>query len=117
MEAVGPIGPEPADTGSLRGDLLALLESISGRVSGVDPAILRGLPSEFLDEDREVFAPTMPALVTTLLERAVARGELPGARVPARVLALPGDLARAEVSRALRPGGPGGPPGAATSAG
>lgn len=103
---VGPLSAEPADTGSLRGDLLALLEATSGRVSGVDPGILRGILSEFLDEDN-AFGLTMPMLVAMLLDRAVARGELPDVRVPDRVLSLPGDLARNEVARVLRSGAPG----------
>jgi AcrR family transcriptional regulator len=103
---LGPPSAEPVDTGSLRGDLLALLEATSGRVSGVDPGILRGILSEFLDEDH-AFGTTMPTLVATLVDRAVARGELPDVRVPDRVLSLPGDLARNEVARVLRSGGPG----------
>ena len=98
---VGPLAAEPADTGSLRGDLLALLEATSERVSGVDPGILRGILSEFLVEEH-AFSTTMPALVATLVDRAVARGELPAVRIPDRVLALPGDLARNEVARVLR---------------
>jgi AcrR family transcriptional regulator len=103
---VGPPSAEPADTGSLRGDLLALLEATCGRVGGVDLAILRGILSEFLDEDY-AFGTTMPTLVATLVDRAVARGELPAMQVPDRVLSLPGDLARNEVARVLRSRGPG----------
>jgi len=103
---VGPPRAELVDTGSLRGDVLALLEATCGRVSGVDPGILRGILSEFLDEDY-TFGTTMPRLVATLVIRAVARGELPDVRVPDRVLSLPGDLARNEVARVLRSGSPG----------
>ena len=100
---VGPALTTPPDTGSLRGDLLALLEATARRISGVDPGILRGILGEFLDEDN-AFVPTMPTLVATLLDRAVARAEVAHARIPARVLSLPGDLARYEIARAVRPG-------------
>jgi len=103
---VGPLNAETADTGSLRGDVLALLEAVTSRVCGVDPAILRGILSDFLEEGN-AFGPIMSTLVATLLDRAVARGELARAGVPARVLSLPGDLARDEVARVIRPGGPG----------
>jgi AcrR family transcriptional regulator len=102
---VGPLSPEAADTGSLRGDLLALLDAVTSRVSAIDPAILRGILSDFL-EDGNAFSPMMSTLVATLISRAVARGELPAVPIPARVLALPGDLARDVVARAIRPGGP-----------
>ncbi len=99
----GPAVTRPPDTGSLRGDLLALLEATARRISGVDPGILRGILAELLDEDN-AFVSVMPTLVATLLDRAVAREELAHARVPARVLSLPGDLARYEIARAVRPG-------------
>ncbi|WP_033344992.1 TetR/AcrR family transcriptional regulator [Catenuloplanes japonicus] len=98
---VGPFAADPADTGSLRGDLLALLAAAVARVSAVDPGVLLGILSEFADED-DVIGPIMPSLVAVLLDRAVARGELTPVRVPDRVLSLPGELARAEIARAVR---------------
>ncbi|MFG1604845.1 TetR/AcrR family transcriptional regulator [Actinoplanes sp. NPDC049265] len=97
---VGPPISEPADTGSLRGDVLALLAAGARRVEAVDAGILQGILSELVDEDN-VFAATMPRMVADLLDRAVARGELSYARVPARVLSLPMDLARQEFIRNL----------------
>jgi AcrR family transcriptional regulator len=55
---------ETSYTGSLRGDLLALLEAVTLRVSGFDPAIL----SDFLEEGN-AFGPIMSTLVATLLDR------------------------------------------------
>jgi AcrR family transcriptional regulator len=97
---VGPPISGPPDTGSLRGDVLALLEAGARRVEGVDAGILQGILSELVDEDN-VFAATMPRMVADLLDRAVARGELASALVPARVLSLPMDLARQEFARNL----------------
>jgi AcrR family transcriptional regulator len=103
---VGPLPAEPADTGSLRGDVLALLEATARRVEGVDPGILRGILSEMVDEDN-VFASSAPRMVADLLDRAVARGELAHSAVPARVLSLPVDLGRQEFARMVRPGNSG----------
>lgn len=85
----------PPDTGSLRGDMLALLDAAVRRMSSVDPALIRSILAALLAEDG-TFTGTMRSQVAVLLERAVARGELTHARVPDRVLSVPAILARHE---------------------
>ncbi|MFB4317730.1 TetR/AcrR family transcriptional regulator [Actinomadura sp. 21ATH] len=82
----GTAARAPADTGSLRGDVLAVLEVMRASLTGQDAALLLGLIAamrrdaelartvrgQVLDDKQEVFG--------QVLERAVERGELaPGA--------------------------------------
>lgn len=107
LEAVirrrGEIDPiEVPDTGSLRGDVLALLTEFSERRSrivvliaarlGVYYAEAGGSPRQL----RTWFVPDGPSGMDTIVERAVARGELDRAPSP-RVVALPVDLIRHEL--------------------
>ncbi|MCF6388347.1 TetR/AcrR family transcriptional regulator [Mycobacterium sp. MBM] len=107
LEAVirrrGEIDPiEVPDMGSLRGDVLALLTEFSERRSrivgliaarlGVYYAEAGGSPGQL----RTWFVPDGPSGMDTVVERAVARGELD--RTPsARIVALPADLIRHEL--------------------
>jgi AcrR family transcriptional regulator len=99
---------EIPDTGTLRGDVLALLRRISARLAEVgpetfygllgdyfaDPALVPDLQAQVLQTGNEVMA--------TILKRAAGRGE---ARddIPPRVATLPIDLLRHEVFRDLSP--------------
>jgi AcrR family transcriptional regulator len=93
---------EVPDTGSLRGDVLALLTEFSERRSRIVGLIAVWL-GVFFDEDggspeqvREWFLPDGPSGMDVIVERAVARGELE--RVPPRrIVALPADLIRHEL--------------------
>jgi AcrR family transcriptional regulator len=90
------------DTGSLRGDVMALLTRMSTRLTKTGPEILYGLLGDYLS-DPELFDRLRADVLQigtevtyTMLKRAAERGE---ARldVSARVAALPTDLYRNEL--------------------
>jgi AcrR family transcriptional regulator len=96
-----PLFPgEPPDTGSLRGDVLALLHLIAERLQELDPPTVHGLLSthsgdlglSFLHA-RSDHLDTM----ATLFERAVLRGELAPRSIPPRIATLPIDLVRHDI--------------------
>jgi len=99
----GPmLSGEVPDTGSLRGDVLALLRRASGRLAEIGPQTVFGLFSEYTS-DIEVFddlqsqvVPIGANAMARILERARARGEVRGPVSP-RVARLPVDLQRHEV--------------------
>lgn len=79
--------PEPIDTGSLRGDLLALLERLEATMQAGEPVSLTimqaGLRDPELCEYIEASAgPTGARLTETVLHAAIARGELPTSADP-----------------------------------
>jgi Tetracyclin repressor-like, C-terminal domain len=86
------------DTGSLREDALALLTEVNDRQSeliGLFTARLGayfdeegGSPAEF----RSLFLPDGPSVMDTIVERAVARGELGPTPLPARIRSLRHEL-------------------------
>ena len=90
------------DTGSLRGDVLALLTRMSERLRKTGPEILYGLLGDYLadpdlfDRLRADVLQIGTEVTTTMLKRAAERGE---ARpdVSPRVAALPTDLYRNEL--------------------
>jgi AcrR family transcriptional regulator len=95
------------DTGSLRGDILAMLRNSNGRISDLT-AIFSGLLGAHFDEveatPRELRAAlfsTRANAVELALERAVARGEIGDGEIPSRVVALPYDLYRHEAIMSL----------------
>ncbi|MFY1675345.1 TetR/AcrR family transcriptional regulator [Plantactinospora sp. WMMB334] len=99
----------PEDTGSLRGDILALLDVAARRLDGFDPSLLRTILAE---EDGAQDGPSSSAvahliaagpLVKVLIQRAVARGELSDAPIPERVLDVVATLGRHEFMIAARP--------------
>jgi AcrR family transcriptional regulator len=87
------------DTGTLRGDMLAILTEFNDRRSRVVGLIIARLGMYFDEtgvspaELRSWFVPEGPSLLQTVIERAVARGEL-AAMPPRRVVTLPIDLLR-----------------------
>jgi AcrR family transcriptional regulator len=87
------------DTGTLRGDMLAILAEFNDRRSRVVGLIIARLGMYFDEtgvspaELRSWFVPEGPSLLQTIIERAVERGEL-AAVPPRRVLTLPIDLLR-----------------------
>lgn len=90
------------DTGTLRGDLLAVLGRASSRISAIGPDTVVGLLADLLADERadenalgEVLR-SGSELMTVILQRAAARGEAP-AELPARVVRLPLDLLRHEL--------------------
>jgi AcrR family transcriptional regulator len=90
------------DTGSLRGDVLAVLTDFNERRSGIIGAFA-ALFGAYFDEAggspqqlRALFMRDGPGVMETIVERAVRRGEL-AATPPPRVIALPADLLRHEL--------------------
>jgi AcrR family transcriptional regulator len=93
--------PTP-NTGTLRGDLLAVLTEFNDRRSRDIGLIAARLGAYFNEtggsprELRAMYVPDGPTVMDTIIERAVARGEL-ARRPPARIVALPADLLRHEL--------------------
>ena len=101
--------PNIPDTGSLRGDLLALLMESGMRTGELTPVIgvlLGGYYSatgETIAQIRErIIEPGKPN-VDIVLERARLRGEHVPAQLPERVKWLPYDLLRHEVLMSMKP--------------
>lgn len=89
------------DTGSLRGDTLLVLRHMSRRFSEIPARVRHGLISEALFEAGllEMTSPgaVMPRIMTVILERAVARGEVARSALSPRLVRLPTDLVRYEM--------------------
>jgi AcrR family transcriptional regulator len=95
---VTPLGVP--DTGSLRGDLLALLRHMSVRV-GEAAGIFSFLIADYFQEAglppavlRERAIAGSQGEMSLILERAVARGEISTGRLSPRIRSLPVDLVR-----------------------
>lgn len=101
---------EMPDTGTLRGDAITLMRNFhSGRAQFI-PLVGVQLMEYFresgttLVELRDTLRPPgQPTGFEVAVARAVARGELPDAPRPARVVNLPADLIRHEMLMTLRP--------------
>jgi AcrR family transcriptional regulator len=96
------ISGEIPDTGSLRGDVLALLTRMSERLAATGPETLYGLLGDYL-ADAELFDRLRAdilqigtGVMISILKRAAERGEA-RPRVTDRVAALPTDLFRNEL--------------------
>lgn len=93
------------DTGSLRSDLLALLQRVVNRFDDTPRDVLAGLMTETF-RDPEVFAllrkqiatTTRRPVIETLVDRAVRRGEIPPVELTPRAARLPLDLIRVEAT-------------------
>jgi AcrR family transcriptional regulator len=89
----GSIADQIPDTGLLRTDVLAVLGWMAQRRVDFGADTIHGLMAEIPDMDPAVFV-DMREVMGTVLERAVARGEIATADLPARVVTLPVDLLR-----------------------
>ncbi|HTR93375.1 MAG TPA: TetR/AcrR family transcriptional regulator [Trebonia sp.] len=100
---------ELADTGSLRGDMLALLEAINDRRSSFTAVVIAAFSGLQAStgltpaEVRDRLIADHPPWSETLFERAHERGELDLGRVPAAVLSMPFDLMRHDLLMTLKP--------------
>jgi AcrR family transcriptional regulator len=101
---------EIPDTGSLRGDVLALLRQMSSRLAEIGPETVYGLLGDYLS-DADMFArgrdqlPSMSIsaeVMETILKRAADRGEA-RAGVETRIATLPTALFRNELFLARTP--------------
>ncbi|UDY23735.1 TetR/AcrR family transcriptional regulator [Nocardioides sp. Kera G14] len=97
------------DTGSLRGDVIWLLSQMSLERAQVMTLIMTGLAGYF-EETGETFADIRnhmkqgrTSVMTEVIERAAARGELDPAKVSDRIAHLPFDLVRNELMMTLKP--------------
>jgi AcrR family transcriptional regulator len=99
------------DTGTLRGDVLAILRRASARITEIGPGTVIGMLSDLLS-DEEAFDQILEQLTRSgsevmsgVLDRAIARGE---ARddIPPRVARLPLDLLRHELILTHQPPSP-----------
>jgi AcrR family transcriptional regulator len=100
--------PDP-DTGTLRGDFLALLRR-SNTLRGDMAALLSGMLGSYYSQPglapadlRKLFLEGRPSATGRAIERAVARGEIDPARLTPRIASLPYDLWRHEVMMTLKP--------------
>jgi AcrR family transcriptional regulator len=99
---------EIPDTGSLRGDVLALLRRMSSRLAEIGPETVYGLLGDYLS-DAGMFARSRDQLLSisaevmeTILKRAADRGEA-RAGVENRIATLPTALFRNELFLARTP--------------
>ncbi|GHE36034.1 TetR family transcriptional regulator [Streptosporangium violaceochromogenes] len=112
LDHAAPADTEPPDTGTLRTDLLALMEQIVRRFGTVHGEILAGMAAETARDPETAHAlrarlatPTQGYKITTIVRRAIARNEIPAIRLPSRVARLPLDLVRNEIILYGRPPG------------
>lgn len=92
------LSSEAPDTGTIRGDLMAILHRVSGMVEELSPEVIFGLIAELLYEsDSSLFAEVherTAKIMTEILNRGVGRGEIAAEKLTPRVAALPFDLVR-----------------------
>lgn len=92
---------EVPDTGSLRGDLLALLRRVSRGLETIGSETIHGLLSEYIrDLDPAVYPHGRQVgadVMNVILDRAADRGEIDRAKITPRIVSLPTDLVRHEV--------------------
>jgi AcrR family transcriptional regulator len=99
---------EIPDTGSLRGDVLALLRRMSSRLAEIGPETVYGLIGDYLSDvglfsrSQEEVLHISAEVMETILKRAADRGEA-RADVQRRIATLPTDLFRNELFRARTP--------------
>lgn len=105
--ALNPV--EVPDTGTLRGDLLALMKGMNhGRLgfTTVITSVFAGLLADSgltPSEVRDRMLGNQPRLSDAIFRRAQERGELDLDRLPASVLAMPFDLIRHDLVMTLKP--------------
>jgi AcrR family transcriptional regulator len=100
--------PDP-DTGTLRGDMLALLRHANAGRSDM-AAMMSGMLGSYYGNNglspadlRNEFLSERPNSTQHAIERAVARGEIDPDRLTPRIAAVPFDLWRNEVMLTLKP--------------
>jgi AcrR family transcriptional regulator len=92
------LSAEAPDTGTVRGDTLAILYRFSEMAAELSPEVVFGLVSELFHEgDSSLFAEVHERSVKIMMEiltRGVGRGEIAAEKLTPRLAALPIDLAR-----------------------
>ena len=86
------------DTGTVRGDLMVILQSVSNMVDDLSPEVIFGLIAELLHEnDLSLFAEEHERnskIMTEILARGIERSEIAAEKLTPRLVALPFDLVR-----------------------
>lgn len=104
-----PADADAPDTGSLRGDVLALLHRANETRSRVGIQLMAQLGPYFAETGssmadlRAALLADRDSVMDTILARAEARGEIDRDRCTPRVVAVPFDLYRHELLMTLRP--------------
>jgi AcrR family transcriptional regulator len=101
--------PPVPDTGTLRGDLLALLASANSTRNPM-AALVSSMLGSFYNQTgpapselREAFMSQRGSVVERVINRAVERGEVDQDRLTPRIIDLPFDLFRNEMMMTLKP--------------
>jgi AcrR family transcriptional regulator len=100
---------EVLDTGSLRGDTIAVLTGVNQLRGSVAAVMSMRLSAQFQDlglspaELRQELVGDRESSMEVIVARAIARGELGPKTPPARVISLPVDLLRHELLMTLEP--------------
>ena len=102
--------PSIPDTGTLRGDLLALLASANSTTRNPVAALVSSMLGSYYNQTgptpaelREAFLSQRGSVVEQVVNRAVERGEVDPARLTPRIIDLPFDLFRNEMMMTLKP--------------
>jgi AcrR family transcriptional regulator len=86
------------DTGTVRGDLMAILHRVSEMVDELSPEVIFGLIAELLHEsESSLFVDVHERnakIMMEILARGVGRGEIAAQKLTPRLAALPFDLVR-----------------------
>ena len=105
-----PSAPSIPDTGTLRGDLLALLANANSTTRNPVAALVSSMLGSYYNQTgptpaelREAFLSQRGSAVEQVVNRAVERGEVDPARLTPRIIALPFDLFRNEMMMTLKP--------------
>jgi AcrR family transcriptional regulator len=89
---------EAPDTGTVRGDIMVILNSISEMVVELSPEVIFGLIAELLHEsESSLFAEVHERnakIMREILTRGIGRGEIAAEKLTPRLTALPFDLVR-----------------------
>ena len=97
------LSSEAPDTGTVRGDLMVILQSVSNMVDDLSPEVMFGLIAELLHEGDSsessslIFAEVQQhnaRTMTEILTRGIRRGEIAAEKLTPRLAALPFDLVR-----------------------
>jgi AcrR family transcriptional regulator len=99
---------EVPDTGTLRGDVLALLRQVSARASEITGILSYLITDHFRETGqpgtlRERLLAGPPTAMRRILDRAVERGEISPAVLGTRIASLPVDLIRHDLIMAQAP--------------
>ncbi|GAA0258234.1 TetR/AcrR family transcriptional regulator [Actinomadura nitritigenes] len=96
------IADDVPDTGSLRGDVLAVLRRMAQRFGEFGPDLVHGLMAEAHELDPGTFE-VIPDAMSVILRRAADRGEVAPGAVSPRLARMPADLVRHEMLLTDRP--------------